>query len=157
MSDKLLAAVVGCLLCLLSAPRLCRADDWEQLPADSGESGAETAAPSSGSDAQAIAGFFAQVKAPPAQNQKGCEVIGMFADMMAIARDQGIAHEQLREQITTGFAQKAAEKKLPMKWVRPIQTVVEHQVDYVYAHPELKASQVQTKWTDMCQAEVGGG
>ena len=113
--------------------------------------------PSSGSDAQAIAGFFAQIQAPPSQSQKGCEMIGMFADMMAIARDQGIAHQQLLEQITTSFAQKAAEKNLPMKWVRPIQNVVAHQVNYVYVHPELNAGQVQTKWTDMCQAEVGGG
>lgn len=155
MCHTLRAAVV--LLCLLVSPILCRADDWDQVPADSGDGGGEAAAPSSGDDAQAIAGFFAQVKTPPSQNQKGCEVIGMFADMMAIARDQGIAHEQLLQQINTSFAQKAAAKNVPLKWVRPIQTVVEHQVDYVYAHPELNASQVQTKWTDMCQAEVGGG
>ena len=74
---------------------------------------------------------------------------------LAIARDQGITRESLRSQLDSSFRQKAAEKHIPLKWVRPFQTVVDSQVDYVFDHPRMSAERAQVNWTHMCQSQGG--
>lgn len=142
----------GCLLLLLAIPALSRAGDWARVPSNGGD---ELVAPSSGDDGQVIADFLARIKGSQSNGERPCELIGMFADMMAIARDQGITRESLRSQLDSSFRQKAAEKHIPLKWVRPFQTVVDSQVDYVFDHPRMSAERAQVNWTHMCQSQGG--
>jgi hypothetical protein len=148
--------VAACFVALLIVPLLGRADEWERAPSGSDEGG-DMAAPSGGDDSQVIGDFLAQARAAHAGIRTPCEVVGMFGDMAAVFRDQGVTPEHQRENIDSNFDRTAADKHVPHKWIRPIMAVVHREIAYVYSHPELSADQVKSHWLNMCEAQRGGG
>ncbi len=147
--------VAACFMALLIVPLLGRADEWERAPSGS-DGGGDMTAPS-GDDSQVIGDFLAQAKAAHAGIRTPCEVVGMFGDMAAVFRDQGVTAEHQRDNIDSNFDRTADDKHVPHEWIQPILAVVHREIAYVYSHPEMSADQVKSHWVNMCEAQRGGG
>jgi hypothetical protein len=152
---KMMAAAV-CLMAILLAPPVCRADDdWEQVPSSGEQSpGSGTSASSSGgSDASAVADFLTEMRAIKGDTGKPCEIVGTYAHMAATFRDQGVSEQSQQEQIDSNFERSAAVHHVPKPWIRPIQAVFHHEVAYAYGHPAMNVDQVKSHWVGICESQ----
>ena len=140
---------------IIGLPFLSRADEWEQAPSGGDGGKGQTTAPS-GNDDQTIADFLAQIRAPHAGGHAVCEVVGMFANVAAVARDQGSTEPHQLTEIDSNFDRAANARHIPHEWVRPIKDVVHREVAYVYDHPGMSADQVKSEWIGMCESQRNG-
>ena len=148
MRQMILAGVVVSMLALAGNGR---ADDWVQVPSG-GDAGAETAAPSPGGDRQAIEDFLAHVRSSRGDAGQMCQLIAMMADAAAVIRDQG-ASKKSQLATTDGSLNKTAdERHIPRELIQPIESVVNREIAYAYAHPSMSADAVKAHWAGMCAA-----
>jgi hypothetical protein len=138
----------------MSVPFLSRADEWDQVPS-SGNGGGEMTAPPEGDDGQTVADFLAQIGGSRGGGHGACEIVGMFADIAAVSRDQGATEQHQLTQIDNNFDQQADQRHVPREWIRPIRDVVHREVAYVYDHPGMPADQVKSQWTYLCESQQG--
>ncbi len=122
------AFVASCIL----VPTLSRAEDWEQLP-----SGREPGSR----------------MITPAQRGEVCEAVGMFANVAATLRDQGVTQERQLERMESALPLSAAENHLPPQFVGPLGGVLRSELAYVYQHRDMTPDQVKAYWTGKCEQD----
>ena len=129
MRCLIIAAFVAAFILV---PTLSRAEDWEQVP-----SGREPG----------------NQMITPAQRGKVCEAVGMFANIAATLRDQGVTEERQLARMDSGLSISATANHLPPQLVGPLGGVLRSEVAYVYQHREMTPDQVKAHWTDLCERE----
>lgn len=145
------------LVFILMTPKFPRADEWTQVPSGGGEDSGEKSAPSSsGGDTQAVATFMARVRSARGDQAKMCELVALMANAAAVMRDNGSPKESQLSTMDTSMARSADEQHVARELMAPIQTVVNREIDYVYAHHSMSADQVKSHWAGLCSAESGG-
>jgi hypothetical protein len=145
--------IAVCLAAFLIAPIVSGADEWEQVPSGSDESG-EAAAPSGGGgDVAAVANFLTEMRAIKGDTGKPCEVVATYAHLAATFRDQGVSEQHQQQEIDGNFERSAAEHHIPNQWIRPIQAVFQREVIYAYGHPAMSVEQVKSHWTGICESQ----
>ena len=115
-------------------PTLNWAGDWEQVPSGGVEPSGQTAV--------------------PGEHGKPCEVVGMFANIVATLRDQGVTQERQFKDVDATLNKAAGEKHLPDQIVGAMGGVLRNEVSYAYEHREMTPDQVKEHWTGLC--EQGG-
>jgi hypothetical protein len=131
MRCVLIAAFVAAFSLL---PALNWAGDWEQVPSGGGEPSGQTAV--------------------PGEHGKPCEIVGMFANIVATLRDQGVTQERQFKDVDATLNKAASEKHLPDQIVGAMGGVLRNEVSYAYEHRDMTPDQVKAHWTDLC--EQGG-
>ena len=127
----IIAAFVAALILV---PALNWAGDWDQVPSGGGEPNGQTAV--------------------PGEHGKPCEVVGMFANIVATLRDQGVTQERQFKDVDATLNKAAGEKHLPDQIVGAMGGVLRNEVSYAYAHRDVTPDQVKEHWTGLC--EQGG-
>ena len=147
----------ACVIAILLAPLISRADDdGEQVPSSGEENGGGSgmAAPSGGgSDASAVANFLIEMRAIKGDTGKPCEVVGTYAHLAATFRDQGVSEQTQQQDIDNNFERSAAEHHVPKQWIGPIEAVFHHEVAYAYGHPGMSVEQVKSHWVGICESQ----
>jgi hypothetical protein len=131
MRCLIIAAFVAAFILV---PTLNWAGDWEQVPSGGGEPSGQTAV--------------------PGEHGKPCEVVGMFANIVATLRDQGVTQERQFKDVDATLNKAAGEKHLPDQIVGAMGGVLRNEVSYAYEHREMTPDQVKEHWTGLC--EQGG-
>ena len=129
MRCLIIAAFIAALMLL---PTLSRAEDWEQVP--------------SGRDP-------GSQRITPAQRGKVCEAVGIFANVAATLRDQGVTEERELARMDSGLNISAGANHLPPQLAGPLGGVLRSEVAYVYQHREMTPDQVKAHWTSECEQE----
>ena len=131
MRSMIIAAFVAAFILV---PALDWAGDWDQVPSGGGEPNGQTAV--------------------PGEHGKPCEVVGMFANIVATLRDQGVTEERQFKDVDATLNRTAGEKHLPDEVVGAMGGVLRNEVSYAYEHRDMTPDQVKAHWTGVC--EQGG-
>jgi hypothetical protein len=126
----IIAAFVAAFILL---PALNWAGDWDQVPSGGGEPSGQTAVPGG--------------------HGKPCEVVGMFANIVATLRDQGVTEERQFKDVDATLNRAAGEKHLPDEIVGLMGGVLRNEVSYAYEHRDMTPDQVKAHWTGVCAQE----
>ena len=141
---------------ILMTPKFARADEWTQVPSGGADDGSDRTAPLSGGDTQAVATFMARVRSARGDQAKMCELVALMANAAAVMRDNGSTRGNQLSTLNTSMAQSADAQHVARELMAPIETVVNREIDYVYAHHSMSADQVKSHWAGLCAAESGG-
>ena len=79
-------------------------------------------------------------------------MIAMMADAAAVIRDQGTPKESQLATTDGSLHKTADERHIPRELMQPIESVVNREIAYAYAHPSMSADAVKAHWAGMCAA-----
>jgi hypothetical protein len=139
---------------VVMTPKLGRTDEWTQVPSGAESSGEDGS--SAGGDRQAVANFMTHVRSSRGDSGKMCELVAMLANAAAVLRDNGSTKESQLSTMDTSLNRSADQQHIARELMTPIQTVVDRQIAYVYAHASMSAEQIKVHWAGLCAAESGG-
>jgi hypothetical protein len=125
--------IAAFVVAFILVPALDWAGDWDQVPSG-GEPSGRTAV--------------------PGERGKPCEVVGMFANIVATLRDQGVTQERQFKDVDASLNKAAGEKQLPDQIVGAMGGVLRNEVSYAYEHRDMTPDQVKAHWTDVCEQGV---
>ncbi|HUO04285.1 MAG TPA: hypothetical protein VMU16_03710 [Candidatus Binataceae bacterium] len=147
---------------ILIGPSTVRADEWERVPAGGGGYGGSYGTSYGGGRATAMTAPTARrvsdieavntVRDQMGGTQDPCEVVGLLAAVAATARDQGLPKERQFDDMDCTFSRALAGTHVGFEWSHSFETLMTHEINYVYAHPEVGGAQMMAHWTRICES-----
>jgi len=123
------------------------------LPAPSTVSENAVANPT-GADGLAIAKYLVQTRG--VHSVDICDLIGMYADTITVARESGQAPDAIRALLHAEIEKRATSRFLAATDMSPAEDVIDREIEYAYGNRDMGATQVRSYWVNSCVAQRRG-
>jgi hypothetical protein len=85
-----------------------------------------------------------------------CDVMGMYADTITVAREAGQEREAIRALLHEQLEKKASARFLAATNLSPAEGVIDREIEYSYGIWDMGATQVRSYWVNSCLAQRRG-